>query len=110
VDAPAAEHFTIMPSDLNEITSPQFAYLRLHGRNAEGYLKGKTVAARFDYNYSAGEIDEIAKRTRRLAEAAPEVHVVFNNNNLDYAPRAAIRLRAALGQIVAQTPETAELF
>jgi hypothetical protein len=38
------------------------------------------------------------------------VHVVFNNNNLDYAPRAAIRLRAALGQIVAQTPETPELF
>ncbi len=110
VDAPAAEHFTIVPSDLNEITSPQFGYLRLHGRNAEGYLKGKTVAARFDYDYSVDEIDEISKRTRRLAERAREVHVVFNNNNLDYAPRAAIRLRAALGQIVAPAPQTPELF
>jgi len=38
------------------------------------------------------------------------VHVVFNNNNLDYAPRAAARLRAALGQYVAPRPQTPELF
>ena len=40
------------------------------------------------------------------------MHVIFNNNNLDYAPRSALRLRKALGQIV-KTPmqsETAELF
>lgn len=110
VDAPAAEHFTIVPSDLNEITSPAFAYLRLHGRNAEGYLKGKTVAARFDYDYSADEIEQVAERTRRLADRAREVHVVFNNNNLDYAPRAATRLRTAVGQIVAPAPQTPELF
>ena len=42
---------------------------------------------------------------------AKDVHVVFNNNNLDYAPRAAIRLRAALGQSVAlPSPQTPELF
>jgi uncharacterized protein YecE (DUF72 family) len=110
VDAPRAEHFTILPSDLNEITNRQFAYLRLHGRNAEGYLKGKTVAARFDYDYSDGEIGEIAKRARQLAEAARDVHVIFNNNNLDYAPRAATRLRAVLGQIAAPAPQTLELF
>jgi uncharacterized protein YecE (DUF72 family) len=110
VDAPRVEHFTILPSDLNEITNRQFAYLRLHGRNAHGYLKGKTVAARFDYDYSDGEIAEIAKRARQLAEAARDVHVVFNNNNLDYAPRAATRLRNVLGQIAAPAPQTLELF
>jgi len=109
VDAPAAEHFTILRSDLNEITNPQFAYLRLHGRNAEGYLKGKTVAARFDYDYSNAEIGEVAERTRGLAERAQEAHVIFNNNNLDYAPRAATRLRAILGQ-VARATQTPELF
>jgi hypothetical protein len=36
--------------------------------------------------------------------------VVFNNNALDYAPRAAARLRKAIGQIVATPPETLELF
>src|ERR1700693_575506 len=47
VDAPAAEHFTIMPTDLDEITNSRVAYLRLHGRNPEAYLEGKKVAARF---------------------------------------------------------------
>jgi uncharacterized protein YecE (DUF72 family) len=112
VDAPPAEHFTIFPSDLNEITNPQAAYLRLHGRNVDAYLKGKTVAARFNYDYSESEIAEVAERTRKLAANADEVHVVFNNNNLDYAPRAAAHLRIALGQTAAPLPQTQtpELF
>ena len=111
VDAPAAEHFSIVPSNLNEITNSKFGYLRLHGRDAKAYLTGKTVAKRFDYDYSEDEIEEVAERSRELADEAKAVHVVFNNNNLDYAPRAAIRLRKALGQKVATPPaETPELF
>jgi len=64
------------------------AYLRLHGRNAHGYLTGKTVAARFDYDYTDSEIAEIAERGKKLARTTRELHVIFNNNNLDYAPRA----------------------
>jgi uncharacterized protein YecE (DUF72 family) len=111
VDTPAVEHFSIVPSDLNEVTNRKFSYLRLHGRDAKAYLTGKTVATRFDYDYSDKEIEEVAERSRKLATEAKEVHVVFNNNNLDYAPRAAIRLRRAFGQNVA-TPlaETPELF
>jgi uncharacterized protein YecE (DUF72 family) len=110
VDAPPAEHFTISPSDLNEITNPHLAYLRLHGRNARAYLTGKTVAARFDYDYTDGEIDEVAERSKKLARANRELHVIFNNNNLDYAPRAAVRLRVALGQLLSAPPQTPELF
>lgn len=110
IDAPEADHFTIMPSDLDEITSPRLAYLRLHGRNARSYLTGKTVAARFNYDYNDDEIVEIAERSKRLAREAREVHVVFNNNALDYAPLAAARLRAALGQILSSPPQTGELF
>jgi len=84
--------------------------LGLHGRNARGYLTGKTVAARFDYDYSESEIAEVAQRSRTLAKDARELHVIFNNNNLDYAPRAALRLRNALGQIVKTPAQTAELF
>ena len=104
VDAPSADHFTIMPSDLDEITNPQVAYLRLHGRDAKAYTTGKTVAERFNYDYAGEEIDEVAKRGQKLARRASEVHVVFNNNALDYAPRAALRLRAALGQMVKPPP------
>src|SRR5205807_10582821 len=68
VDAPAADHFSIVPSDLNEITNPDFTYLRLHGRNAKAYLSGKTVAARFDYDYSDKEISDVAERTKNLAQ------------------------------------------
>jgi uncharacterized protein YecE (DUF72 family) len=111
VDAPASDHFMVMPSDLDEITNSKVAYLRLHGRNAKAYITGKTVAARFNYDYSDDEIAEVAERSRKLAREARELHVIFNNNNLDYAPRAALRLRKALGQIVLKLPaQTAELF
>ena len=111
VDTPAADHFSIMPANLNEITNPNFSYLRLHGRDAKAYITGKTVAARFNYDYSDKEIDELAERSRKLARDVKDLHVVFNNNNLDYAPRAATRLKRALGQSIAlPSSETPELF
>jgi uncharacterized protein YecE (DUF72 family) len=110
VDAPESDHFTVMRSDVDEVTNSNVAYLRLHGRNAKAYITGKTVAARFDYDYNEKEIAEVADRSTKLAKEARDVHVIFNNNNLDYAPRAAIRLRKALGQIVNPPAETLELF
>ncbi|MFN2476031.1 MAG: DUF72 domain-containing protein [Chthoniobacterales bacterium] len=110
VDAPAEEHFTIMPPDLNEITNPKIAYLRLHGRDAHAYKTGKTVATRFDYDYTDAEIDGVVERARKLAKKAPEVHIVFNNNTHDYAPHAALRMRKALGQIAKAPARQTELF
>ena len=110
VDTPASDHFTVMRSDVDEVTNSNVAYLRLHGRNAKAYITGKTVAARFDYDYNEKEIAEVAERSRKLAKEARDVHVIFNNNNLDYAPRAGLRLRKALGQIVKTPAETLELF
>jgi uncharacterized protein YecE (DUF72 family) len=110
VDAPESDHFMVMPSDVEEVTNSNVAYLRLHGRNAKAYITGKTVATRFDYDYNENEIAEVAQRSRKLAREARELHVIFNNNNLDYAPRAALRLRKALGQIVRIPAQTAELF
>jgi uncharacterized protein YecE (DUF72 family) len=110
VDAPASDHFTVMPSDVDEVTDPKAAYLRLHGRNTKAYITGKTVAARFDYDYADEEIAEVAERSKKLAREARELHVIFNNNNLDYAPRAALGLRKALSQIVRTSAQTLELF
>jgi uncharacterized protein YecE (DUF72 family) len=110
VDAPAEKHFTIMPPEINAVTNPDLAYLRLHGRDAHAYTTGKTVAARFNYDYSDAEIDEVAERARDLTEEANEVHVVFNNNALDYAPHAALRMRKALGQIIPPTARQSALF
>jgi uncharacterized protein YecE (DUF72 family) len=110
VDAPAEKHFTIMPPELNAITNAQLAYLRLHGRDAHAYTTGKTVAARFNYDYTDAEIDEVAERARELTKEAKEVHVIFNNNALDYAPHAALRMRRALGQIIPPTARQSALF
>jgi uncharacterized protein YecE (DUF72 family) len=98
VDAPPGDEIPIMPSELDAVTRDDLAYLRLHGRNAEGYLKGKSVAERFAWRYDDEELEEIADRVHGMAEQAAEVHVAFNNNRGDDAPTAAQRFRALLGQ------------
>lgn len=110
VDTPATEHFMAMPHNLDAITTPELAYVRAHGRDVKAYTTGKTVASRFDYDYNDEEIGEIAERATKLAREAKRVHVIFNNNNLDYAPHAALRTRAALGQITKAPLRQPDLF
>ena len=106
IDGPPADvekHPTVMPA-VDEITDERLTYLRLHGRDPEAYLTGRTVAERFHYDYSERELDEVLARTERLAEGADAVHVVFNNNARDFAPKAAERLRRRLGQVADAKP------
>jgi uncharacterized protein YecE (DUF72 family) len=97
VDAPRSEHFTIMPP-VDAVTREDIAYLRAHGRNAEGYISGRTVAERFGYAYSDDELREIGGRAGELAAEAALVNVMFNNNRGADAPVAARRMRELLGQ------------
>ncbi len=97
VDAPESEHFTVMPSR-DIITNPSLSYVRLHGRNEKAFISGKSVAERFDYDYSDDELSEVAGRVGLLSQQTEEVHVVFNNNRSDLAPRAAEKFRRLLGQ------------
>ena len=103
VDAPAEPHFMIMPS-IDLVTHDQLAYFRVHGRNARGYVSGRTVAERFNYQYSDEELQEVAERAVSLARQAAQLHVVFNNNAQDYAPRDAARL---LKVLMKRLPEAA---
>jgi uncharacterized protein YecE (DUF72 family) len=97
VDAPLAEHVPIMPP-IDAVTDKRLAYVRCHGRNERGYMSGRTVAERFDYDYPDEELEEIADRARTLADDADEVHVLFNNNARELAPKAARRFRQLVGQ------------
>ena len=99
VDAPRADHFTIMPPT-DYFTTPRLAYLRLHGRDAHAYLSGKTVADRFNYLYSEPELFEIKQRAEVLAAHAEVLHVLFNNNRSNFAPKNAARFRQILNQDV----------
>ena len=97
VDAPREDHVPIMPP-VDAVTRDDLAYMRAHGRNAEGYMHGSTVAERFGWEYSDEELEEIAGRASAMAEQAHEVHVMFNNNRGADAPSSAQRFRQLLGQ------------
>jgi uncharacterized protein YecE (DUF72 family) len=99
VDAPRGRQVTIMPP-VDAVTNPAVAYLRAHGRNAEGYVRGRSVAERFAYRYPDDELEEIGGRARELAGGAEQVRLHFNNNRGSDAPVAAERMRQLLGQTV----------
>ena len=97
VDAPRGRQVTLLPP-VDAITDRRLAYFRAHGRNAEGWAKGKTVADRFGWEYSDAELEEIRGRVQALAQEVPAVRLMFNNNRGADAPRAAERFRELTGQ------------
>jgi uncharacterized protein YecE (DUF72 family) len=102
VDAPEDSHFTVMPSH-DVVTNPRLAYLRAHGRNASAYVRGRTVAERFNYDYPPAELKQIARRAVAAATKARQVQVIYNNNASDYAPKAATGFQKILHQQYPQT-------
>ena len=76
------------------VTQPKLAIVRLHGRNAETWnAKGQASSAeRFNYEYSDGELQELAGQIDSLAELAFELQVLVNVNYEDQGTRAARRL------------------
>lgn len=94
LDLPRLEAAAVLPA-IDEVTNPQVAYMRLHGRNPR-YLEATTAAERHEHDYTPRELGEIAKRARKLATQAKDVHVTFNNHAHDFAPKAALAFRRLL--------------
>jgi uncharacterized protein YecE (DUF72 family) len=100
VDEPQGFKSSLPP--VTAVTSP-IAMLRLHGRNAETWMKrSKTAAERFDYLYSEDELRDWVPRIRDIAQDSREVHVLFNNCHRDYSVRNARQIAEMLGS--AQPP------
>ena len=105
VDAPRAAH--AVPRVIAR-TAPTSVF-RLHGRNAEGWLRQlrgdePAVREKYDYLYSEKELRELVPEVEAAAEAGGEVFVSFNNNNRDYPVRNAVMMRRLLGQRVVEEP------
>ena len=98
VDLPQLDAPNLLPP-VDEVTNPDLAYLRLHGRNPD-YLKGESAAEKHHYDYTARDLDEIVGRIKVLAAGAKDVHVSVNNHAEKFAPQAALALRRLLGQRV----------
>jgi uncharacterized protein YecE (DUF72 family) len=74
-----------------EVTHPDLAVVRLHGRNAESWnAKGLTASSdRFNYEYTEAELDELSGQVDRIADKAFNVVVLLNVNYQDQGVRAA---------------------
>ena len=78
-----------------EVTCPELAIVRLHGRNREMWTKKglASSAERFNYLYSSAELKALAEPVKDLATRARRVHVLFNNCHGDKAQRNAAQFR-----------------
>ena len=87
-----------------EVTCPDLAILRLHGRNRETWMKKglKNASERFDYVYSDDELKALAQPVQELSSRVQRVHVLFNNCHRDNAQRNAVQFRSLLAPRQAQ--------
>jgi len=89
VDEPRLSH--LFPT-LGVVTNPDLAYIRFHGRNADGWLN-KPNTHPFDYDYSDEELKPWAEKTiGRMMKRARKGVVFFNNHVSGQAPKNANRL------------------
>ena len=103
VDEPQIPDDTVPP--IPAVTNPALAYIRLHGRNAETWYRGGGGGTRYDYDYTAAEIEEWADMATDLARLARQVHVLFNNNARGAGTRNAQELGRLLGVAPQDAPE-----
>jgi uncharacterized protein YecE (DUF72 family) len=93
VDAPEVSGLQAVP----EVTWPELAVVRFHGRSDETWKKRTTSAAeRFKYLYSRPQLRAWVPRLKSLAERAERVHALMNNCYQDYGVRNAADLAALL--------------
>ena len=91
VDAPSLER---LPGPSEQATS-ELGYARFHGRNRAAWWQGDN-ATRYDYLYSAAELEEWVPRLERLLARVKIVLAIFNNHPGGQAVRNARELAARL--------------
>jgi uncharacterized protein YecE (DUF72 family) len=89
VDMPQGFRSSLPP--VAEVTSPDLAVVRFHGRDPKAWKK-QTVSERFRYRYDEDELREWVPKVEHLADGAREVHALMNNCYSDYATNNAQQL------------------
>src|SRR5207245_163511 len=83
------------------VTAPT-AVLRLHGRNAEGWLRQRrgeapSVREKYDYLYTEAELQALRPEIQELEAESERVVIAFHHNNRDYPVQNARMLRRLPG-------------
>lgn len=103
IDQPLFKN-SIGPSAVS--TSPDFAYVRLHGRNTENWFReGAGRDDRYDYLYSANELDGWIDRIKELGAKSSKVYVVTNNHYRGQAMANALQIKNMITGKKVDVPE-----
>ncbi len=84
-------------------------YVRLHGRRYDTWFEqNEDAARRYDYLYSAAELEPWVERIRKVAGAVGmrEIYVISNNHFEGKGPANALMIRAMLSGTKVKAPPT----
>jgi uncharacterized protein YecE (DUF72 family) len=104
---------------LTQQVTSAIGYLRLHGRNTAAWFQDDANRdARYDYLYTAAELDEITEVLARIAAQARDVYLIANNHFRGQAALNALDIRRRLTrapvnvppQLLAAYPEVGQLM
>ncbi|MGQ9673159.1 MAG: DUF72 domain-containing protein [Candidatus Aminicenantales bacterium] len=91
IDQPVVGN-SIRPSAI--ATVPEFAYVRLHGRNYQNWFReGAGRDERYNYLYTQQELEEWVERIKTLGEKANRVFVITNNHYRGQALANALQIK-----------------
>jgi uncharacterized protein YecE (DUF72 family) len=61
-------------------TNDAISYVRLHGRNYATWFSDEGRDARYNYDYQAVELNQIAETIKKLAQLAKKIFISGNNH------------------------------
>ena len=88
--------FSIRQNFLPNVTS--FYYMRLHGRNAAAWWHHEKSEDRYNYLYSAGELQEFSEIASAATELVKKSYLYTNNHFSSKSVVNAVMLKAQLGE------------
>jgi len=95
---------SIKPSAVS--TNPDFAYVRLHGRNYKNWFREDAGRDdRYDYLYTKDELTDWIQRIKALGTKSGKVYVVTNNHYRGQAMANALQIRNMLTGEKVDVPE-----
>jgi len=103
IDQPVFKN-SIGPSAVN--TNPDFAYVRLHGRNYRNWFREEAGRDdRYDYLYTKDELGEWVERIKSLGTKSSKVYVITNNHYRGQAMANALQIRNMITGEKVDVPE-----
>lgn len=108
VDAPQGMESSVPP--VMEITNPELAMFRFHGRRESTWeAKNDEVAERYRYLYDRSQLEAWVPAIERAMDKAMRVHLTFNNNKWNYAIANALEMTETLLDTCSSWSETARI-